>query len=110
MSMRDLKLNKKNKIYKNSNYKCIYCHISLEEMMLFNSYTIDHKIPRSRGGKDNIDNLCLCCRSCNSKKGVRTYDEYIKYLKVKDTVRYKKYLKEHIYYEKIFKAIRNNEI
>lgn len=33
--------------------------------------TVDHIIPRSLGGKDEVSNLRLCCRSCNSRKGTR---------------------------------------
>lgn len=32
------------------------------------SWTQDHVIPRSKGGKDTIDNLVLACTSCNSSK------------------------------------------
>lgn len=31
--------------------------------------TIDHWLPQSRGGTDDIDNLRLCCRQCNIAKG-----------------------------------------
>lgn len=30
--------------------------------------TIDHVIPKSHGGKNNMDNYVLACKSCNSKK------------------------------------------
>lgn len=33
--------------------------------------TQDHILPRSRGGKDHIDNLQTMCDSCNGKKGNR---------------------------------------
>ena len=33
--------------------------------------SIDHILPLSRGGTDDLDNLQFLCRSCNSKKGTR---------------------------------------
>lgn len=39
--------------------------------------TTDHKIPRSRGGTDALDNLALACLSCNSSKGARTDEEFL---------------------------------
>ncbi|MHA1731286.1 MAG: HNH endonuclease [Promethearchaeota archaeon] len=39
--------------------------------------TIEHILPRSRGGPDSPDNAVLVCRSCNSRKGgKRLYEWY----------------------------------
>ena len=37
----------------------------------FRNFTIDHVVPRSRGGTDHIENLQLLCGACNSIKGDR---------------------------------------
>ena len=31
--------------------------------------TLDHVIPKSRGGGSNWDNLVACCKRCNNRKG-----------------------------------------
>jgi hypothetical protein len=41
---------------------------------------IDHVIPRSRGGSNDLSNLVLCCRSCNSSKGTAHYFRRSHYL------------------------------
>ena len=43
----------------------------------FRNFTVDHVIPRSRGGTDHPDNLQLLCAACNSQKGNRTQAELI---------------------------------
>lgn len=37
--------------------------------------TIDHVVPRSRGGADSWENLVACCLRCNNLKGDRTPQE-----------------------------------
>jgi len=37
---------------------------------------IDHVVPLSRGGTDNIDNLKWACPRCNLSKGSKTLDEW----------------------------------
>jgi hypothetical protein len=39
----------------------------------FGDATVDHIIPVSMGGTDEIENLVPCCRVCNSKKGNRNF-------------------------------------
>jgi 5-methylcytosine-specific restriction endonuclease McrA len=37
--------------------------------------TVDHVLPRSRGGADSWENLVACCVRCNNIKGSRTPQE-----------------------------------
>jgi 5-methylcytosine-specific restriction endonuclease McrA len=50
-------------------YRCAYCFVPESLTRL----TIDHKIPLSQGGTNNIDNLQPLCQPCNSSKGTRTW-------------------------------------
>jgi len=47
-------------------FACAYCGKSNK------SLTVDHVIPRSRGGQSDFDNCVACCKDCNVKKGCRT--------------------------------------
>jgi 5-methylcytosine-specific restriction endonuclease McrA len=51
--------------------QCQYCAKKLGKK----EFTIDHVIPRSRGGKNSWVNLVSCCLKCNWKKGDKTPDE-----------------------------------
>ncbi|EFH87459.1 HNH endonuclease [Ktedonobacter racemifer] len=44
---------------------CQYCGKRTREL------TLDHILPRSRGGQSTWENLVACCRACNGKKGSR---------------------------------------
>src|SRR5260370_374120 len=37
--------------------------------------TLDHVVPRSRGGRSSWENLVACCYRCNNNKGDRTPEE-----------------------------------
>lgn len=65
---RSVSLNRKN-IFLRDGYRCQYC--GRKESQL----TIDHVIPKSRGGEESWNNLITACRSCNIRKGNRTPDE-----------------------------------
>lgn len=44
--------------------------------------SIDHQIPRSKGGPNTTNNCVLACRSCNSKKRTRTVEEFRVYMMI----------------------------
>jgi len=48
-------------------HRCGYCGRSAS--------TIDHILPRSRGGADSWENLVACCLKCNNLKSDRTPQE-----------------------------------
>jgi 5-methylcytosine-specific restriction endonuclease McrA len=58
-------LTRKN-ILRRDNFKCAYCGRS--DLPL----TIDHILPKAKGGTDSWENLICACTVCNNKKGDRT--------------------------------------
>lgn len=67
---RDLSPCRKN-IFKRDNYICQYCDIKLD----MQTATVDHVLPRCRGGKHEWNNVVTCCLKCNRKKGDKTPSE-----------------------------------
>lgn len=55
-------------IFKRDGHQCAYCKGK-------NELTVDHVIPKSRGGGYTWENLVTCCKKCNSKKDDRTPEE-----------------------------------
>ena len=51
-------------VLRRDGHRCGYCGKSAS--------TIDHILPRSRGGADSWENLVACCLRCNNIKGDRT--------------------------------------
>src|ERR1700691_3179261 len=63
-------LSRKNILLRDRN-TCQYCSVVLSSSEL----TLDHVIPRSRGGNSTWENLVACCHSCNRRKGNRMLHE-----------------------------------
>lgn len=57
-------------------YICQYCG----ESPGHNNLTVDHVVPRSRGGAHDWHNLVTACKRCNQKKGSLTPDEAMMHL------------------------------
>lgn len=52
-------------VLRRDHYSCQYCGSTKK-------LTLDHVIPRSKGGKHSWDNVVIACERCNSRKGDRT--------------------------------------
>lgn len=59
-----VRCNRKN-ILLRDRHQCQYCSAHLTAT----GATIDHVIPRSRGGRTTWDNVVACCHPCNRRKG-----------------------------------------
>lgn len=60
-------LSRKN-VLRRDGHRCQYCGVA-------DRLTIDHVMPKSRGGRDTWENLAAACVPCNNKKGNRTPEE-----------------------------------
>jgi len=58
-------------VYARDGGRCQYCGKNLKRT----ESTYDHVLPRSRGGKTTWENIVLCCKKCNAKKGDKTPEE-----------------------------------
>jgi len=56
-------------IFLRDGHTCQYCGTKTKDL------TIDHVIPRHRGGKHIWENLVSACRGCNHRKGGKTLEE-----------------------------------
>jgi 5-methylcytosine-specific restriction endonuclease McrA len=63
---RGVKFNKTNLAIRDE-FTCQYCMQKFDK----NSLTMEHVIPRSRGGKTSWDNIVCACSKCNTAKGNR---------------------------------------
>lgn len=59
----------KRNVFRRDHFTCQYCGRHGKGL------TIDHIVPRSRGGHTNWENVVAACQPCNSQKGNRTVQE-----------------------------------
>lgn len=76
---------KRLRVFANKGLQCAYCpkrgmylikcvdrggavHVDLYTDQ-FELMTIDHVLPKSKGGTNDLENLVPCCNRCNTKKG-----------------------------------------
>ncbi|MBF2077967.1 MAG: HNH endonuclease [Synechococcales cyanobacterium T60_A2020_003] len=62
---KEIPLTRRNILHRDG-HSCQYCGYSGDDL------TLDHVVPRSRGGNDTWENIVTACVRCNVKKGNRT--------------------------------------
>lgn len=67
MPYRNVILSRRNVLRRDA-FECQYCRKK-------DGLTLDHVIPKSRGGRDVWDNLVTACNGCNNRKGSKTPEE-----------------------------------
>ena len=60
-------------VYERDGYRCLKC--GCDEI---NWLTLDHIIPRAKGGKNSVANLQTLCANCNMEKGDKHSTDYRK--------------------------------
>lgn len=65
-------------VFKRDTYQCQYCGTTKD-------LTLDHLIPRSKGGKSTWTNLVTACKRCNARKGDFSLEESGLKLKIHPT-------------------------
>lgn len=70
-------------VFRKHNYTCTSCgvkclHPNKENYNQSNAATLDHIIPKSKGGSHTYDNVTLLCRSCNTIKGDKIVTDFKK--------------------------------
>jgi hypothetical protein len=60
-------------VMKRGHWRCEYCHT---QKVIVITLHIDHIIPKSKGGTDDLENLCCVCIQCNQHKSaaIDVYD------------------------------------
>ena len=67
-------------VLRRDGYRCIFCGSQAGEerqgrTLTKTDFSVDHIMPRSRGGKNTWGNTACACSSCNQRKDARTPHE-----------------------------------
>ena len=58
---------KRKRVYERDDFRCLWCTRDLR-FVAQRERTLDHVLPRERGGTNDAHNLITSCLSCNSKR------------------------------------------
>ena len=72
MSGRDKKRRRESLLRRNGN-RCTYC----PALLTSETATLDHIVPKNKGGRDCLTNLVLACFPCNRAKGDKSFVRFV---------------------------------
>ncbi len=84
-------------IFLRDKFTCQYCGSQSKDL------TLDHVLPRHRGGKHEWDNVVTACKRCNHRKAGHTPDEARMYL------RHDPYQPTYSYFRTFYHYLERNE-
>ena len=71
---RNFSLSERTAVYRKTKGCCYLCG----EFVDFDSFEIEHKLPLSKGGTNDIGNLFCSCHTCNTMKGDMPLSDFMK--------------------------------
>lgn len=93
-------------VFKRDSFQCVYCGVRPPNVVL----EVDHIIPVSKGGLNNIENLVTSCYECNRGKSNKTLSEIPKSIYDSQTQEKLLQYKEYIKYIESLKKIKDTQI
>lgn len=61
----------RSQVIEKAGYRCEYCQTN--SRLIGMPLIMEHILPKSAGGKDELENLAACCYRCNEFKGAKTH-------------------------------------
>ena len=62
-------------VFARDNFDCVYCRQVFPPPLDGRGLTLDHVVPRCKGGSDRADNLVTACVRCNSARQAKSVND-----------------------------------
>lgn len=68
-----IKKRRRESLFRRNGNRCTYCPTILTP----ETATLDHIVPRDKGGRNCLANLCLACFPCNRAKADKSFVKFV---------------------------------
>ncbi|MBT2727489.1 HNH endonuclease [Bacillus sp. ISL-75] len=93
----------KKRILERDSYVCVYCGRDGD--------TVDHIVPKKRGGISSYSNCVCACQRCNTNKGDLSLNDFLSCIKplwVNEQVKSKRVKQQLYYIKELFESVNDN--